>query len=225
MTTLRGKSLTWCTIGRETGQTDLVSTTTTARGDRAQRRADILTAAAEILAESGWAGLSMREVARRAGVSVGATYQWFSGKDEIFAELYIARLEGGLVQLSDAAAEMDLETLIQAMFNWHRPLWRELGRWGLDYVEAIAENPDSDHAVRFRATYYELINSALAAMRRAAAISEVTLTDSPHLGRIVWATANSVAQQAEAMYPEPETADDFVAFAARTLADGVSKAA
>ena len=92
-------------------------------------------------------------------------------------------------------------------------------------IQAIAENPDSDHAVRFRATYYELINSALAAMRRAAAISEVTLTDSPHLGRIVWATANSVAQQAEAMYPEPETADDFVAFAARTLADGVSKAA
>ena len=62
-------------------------------------------------------------------------------------------------------------------------------------------------------------------MRRAATASGVVLTDNEHLGRIVWATANSVAQQAEAMYPEPETADGLVAFAAQTLAAGMSERA
>ena len=204
---------------------EAVNSTSTSWGDRDKRRADVLSASADILSEAGWSGLSMREVARRAGVSVGATYQWFSGKDEIFAELYIARLETGITELDEIDPTIELGPLLEAMFQWHRPLWRELGRWGLDYVDAIAENPGSEHAVRFRSTYYALIEAVLAAMRRAATASGVVLTDNEHLGRIVWATANSVAQQAEAMYPEPETADGFVAFAAQTLAAGVSERA
>ena len=47
LVTLCGNSLTCFTFGRARGQNDSVNTTTTARGDRAQRRADILTAAAE----------------------------------------------------------------------------------------------------------------------------------------------------------------------------------
>jgi len=64
---------------------------TTARGDKEQRRRDVLAAAESVLAEHGWDGFSIRDTAARAGVSGGAVYQWFSGKGEIWANLQTAR--------------------------------------------------------------------------------------------------------------------------------------
>jgi len=64
---------------------------TTVRGNREQRRRDVLEAAAGLLEESGWDGFSIREIAARAGVSGGAVYQWFSGKNEIWAHLQTTR--------------------------------------------------------------------------------------------------------------------------------------
>ena len=65
--------------------------TVTVRGDKEQRRRDVLAAAAALLEESGWDDFSIRDIAARAGVSGGAVYQWFSGKGEIWAHLQAAR--------------------------------------------------------------------------------------------------------------------------------------
>jgi AcrR family transcriptional regulator len=54
---------------------------------RAQTRDEILAAARELLLERGADGLSLREVARRAGFSPAALYKYFSGKDEVIAAL------------------------------------------------------------------------------------------------------------------------------------------
>ena len=67
-------------------------------GDRSQRRRDVLETSTNLLHEGGWAALTMREVAARTGVSAGALYQWFDGKDEIYAELFTARLNRGIAQ-------------------------------------------------------------------------------------------------------------------------------
>jgi AcrR family transcriptional regulator len=52
-----------------------------------ERVARVLGAAAEILAEVGYAGLTTNAVAERAGVPVGTLYQFFERKEDIVAAL------------------------------------------------------------------------------------------------------------------------------------------
>ena len=47
----------------------------------------ILEAAARILVYSGYAGASTNVIAQKAGVSIGSLYEYFPGKEAIFAEL------------------------------------------------------------------------------------------------------------------------------------------
>src|ERR1044072_2643766 len=70
-----------------------VEETTTAWGDARARRRDILRSAEELLAGSGYAGLTMRAIAVGAGVSSGTLYQYFGGKEDVFVALMSARLE------------------------------------------------------------------------------------------------------------------------------------
>ncbi|PWR20352.1 TetR/AcrR family transcriptional regulator [Zavarzinia aquatilis] len=45
----------------------------------------VLTATAQLLAESGYAALTTNHIAERAGVSIGSIYQYFPGKEAIVA--------------------------------------------------------------------------------------------------------------------------------------------
>ncbi|WP_411144814.1 TetR/AcrR family transcriptional regulator [Streptomyces sp. x-80] len=53
------------------------------RLDEDRRRAQIITAAVEELAERGYDGLSLTRVAARAGVSKGLVWHYFAGKDDL----------------------------------------------------------------------------------------------------------------------------------------------
>ena len=58
------------------------------RQRRARATVDaILEAAARILVESGYASASTNRIAERAGVGIGSLYEYFPGKEAIFAEL------------------------------------------------------------------------------------------------------------------------------------------
>jgi AcrR family transcriptional regulator len=50
-------------------------------------RARILDAGREILAERGYFGATVAEIAARSGLALGSTYRYFDNKDEIFLEL------------------------------------------------------------------------------------------------------------------------------------------
>jgi AcrR family transcriptional regulator len=52
------------------------------------QRAGIVSAAAALLAEQGYAGCSMAAVAARAGVASGTVYNHFTGKVELVAEVF-----------------------------------------------------------------------------------------------------------------------------------------
>src|SRR4029453_10573806 len=59
----------------------------------------ILDAAGEVLATEGSEGLTMNEVARRAGISPGSLYQYFSDRQQLLttlAERYAAQLAAPL---------------------------------------------------------------------------------------------------------------------------------
>jgi TetR/AcrR family transcriptional regulator, repressor of fatR-cypB operon len=65
-------------------------------GDRimkaADKRSDIMQAALELIAEQGFHGAPMADIARRAGVAAGTIYRYFENKDVLITELH-AELE------------------------------------------------------------------------------------------------------------------------------------
>ena len=65
-------------------------------------REQVLAASLELIEEQGVAALSLREVARRAGVSHQAPYHHFGSKDALVAEL-VARGFTGLSEMLEAA--------------------------------------------------------------------------------------------------------------------------
>ncbi|NEE03145.1 TetR/AcrR family transcriptional regulator [Phytoactinopolyspora halotolerans] len=70
--------------------------------------AQIVSAAAEVFAESSYEAATTNAIAKRAGISPGSLYQFFANKDEIaraLAERYVAEL--GVAQ----AKALDLEKL------------------------------------------------------------------------------------------------------------------
>lgn len=52
------------------------------------KRRAILDATLELVAENGFHGTAMSQVARRAGVSAGIVYHYFEGKDDLIEALY-----------------------------------------------------------------------------------------------------------------------------------------
>jgi AcrR family transcriptional regulator len=82
-------------------------------------RERILTAAAHVFAEHGYAAGTTNRIAERARVSIGSLYQYFPNKDAILAELLIRHLDRGAWT---AAADLDLspgslETTVRAMIR------------------------------------------------------------------------------------------------------------
>jgi AcrR family transcriptional regulator len=58
-------------------------------------RQRILTAAAHVFGEHGYAAGTTNRIAERAGISIGSLYQYFPNKDAILAELMIRHLDDG----------------------------------------------------------------------------------------------------------------------------------
>jgi AcrR family transcriptional regulator len=96
-------------------------------------QAGLLAAARAVFAEGGYRGASMRDIARRAGFSVGGVYQFYPSKDDLYvavldegwtrlkAELNVAlRAGGSLAQLSA------LTHLLADSYASQRGLWQIL---------------------------------------------------------------------------------------------------
>lgn len=93
--------------------------------ERERAREEILHAAADTFADSGYARTSMKDIATRAGISVGMLYNHFKGKEEIFQELiehYITHLEekaDGSYHVDDPPIEKILSRLRSGVkFYW-----------------------------------------------------------------------------------------------------------
>jgi AcrR family transcriptional regulator len=104
---------------------------TRTRPTRAETRDRILQAAGEVFTSRGYDGASLDQVAAAAGLTKGAVYSSFSGKDELFFALVADRLDQRLAVVADAAdgqrdlrqlfddAEDDLAVLFTTQRDWH----------------------------------------------------------------------------------------------------------
>ena len=102
------------------------------RRDPEGRRRAILTAATELIVERGAAALTHRAVAKRAGIPLGSTTQYFSSIDEL--------RESALQQLADEIDEAlaQIEPLVSTLISNPGPV--------VDEMLAYLEDPRAVHA-------------------------------------------------------------------------------
>ncbi len=72
-------------------------------------RTQLLDAALSLVAERGYAGCSVVEVAARAGVGTGTVYRYFPNKGELFAEVFRTACSKEVAAFTAAAAVQDPE--------------------------------------------------------------------------------------------------------------------
>ena len=126
------------------------------------RRTQILTAAATVLSERGYANTRVVDIAQAAGTSPAAILYWFEGKNGLLAQaLTLRELEFhdrftiGIERAETASAR--LRILIEAMlrhYDW--PLWMELCVLALRDPTAAAERDRMDR--RWRAMLRKVIS-------------------------------------------------------------------
>ena len=158
--------------------------------------------------------------ASRAGVSTGAVYQWFSGKDEIFGELFDREIRAGLELIDRVPEDLDLETTVRLMIDWVVVLYEKLGRYELEFVEATSGRTGREIAPAMVATYLDLGKRADALLDRAAEVEGLTLVESSD-DRITWFWAGCVGTAerlvVSAKYFTGERREQFLAFSAGRL--------
>jgi AcrR family transcriptional regulator len=75
------------------------------RRPREEVREDLLAAAARVFARRGFHGASVEAISEDAGLSTGAIYSNFAGKEELFLALYEERIERRRRELRSAVEE------------------------------------------------------------------------------------------------------------------------
>lgn len=81
-------------------------------GEKEARRAAILGAAREMIAESGFDGVRMSAVAERAGLSKGTLYLYVRSKEELFLALFVNAMEELVIRIEQEATADNLVDLM-----------------------------------------------------------------------------------------------------------------
>ncbi len=100
------------------------------------RRAEILEEAEKIFASKGFHSATMAEIAQASGFASGTLYQFFDGKENLYASMIMEKLDRMYGEIQEAVAEAHgtvrkLEALVQSHFRFvelNIPFWKILIR-------------------------------------------------------------------------------------------------
>lgn len=160
---------------------------TTAWGDAAGRRRDILSSAEEILDRHGYAGLTMRAIAVGAGVSSGTVYQYFDGKEAVFAALMARRLDDLRATLAGVDRGLGIAGVLREVEPQVTELWRRFGRSAAQWeAKVLAGGRRGKEATGSVKVYRKTIDALARALAETARACGQTLVDDPALPHWVW---------------------------------------
>jgi AcrR family transcriptional regulator len=157
-----------------------------ARGD------EILDAALAVFAEKGFSAAHMKEIARRAGITVGTLYIYFKSKEDIFKSLVAESMEPQVLTLAQMARAFEGPStdLICLVLRTISTFLRSSNRAVLPKL-IIAETGNFPELARFYKT--QITDRMLAIfegiIRRGIARGEFREVDPKHAGRLVFAPA------------------------------------
>lgn len=107
-----------------------------------ETEAAILSAARELLAERGYAGFSIDEVARRAGAGKPTIYRWWPTKADLFIDVYSAEKAAHMALPETGALWSDILAYTRALWGF----WRETPS-GRTFRALLAEAQTTDAAL------------------------------------------------------------------------------
>ena len=185
---------------------------------REARRRAILGAAAELLAEAPLAEISLRELARRVGLSKTNVVRYFETREAVFFALLNQSIEDWLAELPAELPDGDPAAVIDALARSlaRRPLlcelWSALGTQLERNLSAAAVRDFKLANAVLQAELAELIGARAPALSPAAAREFVSMMILLIAG--LWPFANPSASVTEAVR-DPRLAGSRVDFAAR----------
>jgi len=147
-------------------------------------RARLIRIAAEVFAEEGYTSASMRDIARRSGLSSGAIYGSFKGKTELLAEAVDATIASDVETLPSAVTELTLPEIDAYQYE-HVPQ-RDRAR-ALLLEAAVAARADADVRERLREILLPHIDMATDAheeWRERAGVDRALDMQTSHVARI-----------------------------------------
>ncbi|WP_067440263.1 TetR/AcrR family transcriptional regulator [Nocardioides jensenii] len=197
---------------------------TSVHGDAEARRRGTLDAAAALLDEGGYAALTIRRVAQRAGTSTGLIYQYFADKQDIFISLldesqaasadFVAALPRG-----EGVAAL-IETVIpESARQWKRVLrmtaaWRD--------TTGIGERDERASVQRLRTSSERYLTELRRAIVEAADGEGRTLRQDPAMLRFVVSGLVGVSDALVNHWEEDLDATELITFAAAAIARGIT---
>lgn len=208
-------------------------------GDRTARRRDILAAARSQMAERGYLGLNMRDIASGAGVSPGTLYSYFATKEEIFATLFaeaIVAHNERITPLCEQATDLErfLTELITAYLDVHGRYGRYFSLWTALVVEGADPAPDRFAPDSDGGSLPEELTASLrdATIRQGEILTEALRRLVPGPRRtgeqrrriaFVWSTMAGIADHLHSSRHRISQvgADELITYAAHTLAAGL----
>lgn len=87
-------------------------------------RREIAARAAPVFRKHGYSGLGMRQIAREIGISKGALYHYFSGKEELFAACtrHVVKKQGAWLKDASISDEAAIEERVDALMKLLRTM-------------------------------------------------------------------------------------------------------
>jgi TetR/AcrR family transcriptional regulator, fatty acid metabolism regulator protein len=114
------------------------------------RRSQIVRCAVDALAEAGYSGASLAEIARRAGVSKGVVLYYFSGKDDLLEHVFIdVYSRAGSAIAAQLSAAGDAAAAVSGYLNANLRFLRENPADVRAVIEIAANARRSDGALKF----------------------------------------------------------------------------
>src|SRR5579859_3985011 len=165
--------------------TEAVRSRSTPKADATRRR--IYESALEMFREKGFEQTTMRDIARQAGVALGAAYYYFDSKDAIVLAFYHDMQESGHQVTLDAIAEHKklrdrIRVVLEKRFELLAPNLKFLGalfKHSPDAADPLSPFSKETSSIRERAV--ELFQVAISG-----ADIKVPADLMPHLPRFLW---------------------------------------
>lgn len=115
------------------------------------RRAEILKQAEEIFAMKGFHNVTMAEIAGTSGFSIGALYQFFKGKEDLYINMISEKLDLMYAEVRNApAVTEDIIGKIEALIDAHLQFVEKNTNFLLMFIKAEKTSSSEDMAALHR---------------------------------------------------------------------------
>ena len=188
---------------------------TRTRPTRQQTRTQLIAAAAAVFDEDGFGGASLDRIAERAGLTRGAIYSNFGGKDELFeavvTDRVAARIEASISAILSASAGPD--QALRAVGDALTQVTADDPAWHTAFVEYwVRSQRNPELAPTFRAGREAVRDTIAETLRVFAESGTQTLALSPdRLAIVILALSNGLAIEASAGATDLELFGDVLA--------------